>query len=56
MTQDPNARASAALPLCCLVCALWAVHALLLGNLAFTGDEVRYVAYGLGLLSGQGLG
>ncbi|WP_029459424.1 hypothetical protein [Solidesulfovibrio alcoholivorans] len=54
MTKDPNARASAALPLCCLVCALWAVHALLLGNLAFTGDEVRYVAYGLGLFHGQG--
>ncbi len=46
--------ADAALPLCCLLCALWAVHALLVGNLALTGDEVRYVAYGLGIFHGQG--
>ncbi len=59
MEQSPHAaprpgRTDAALPLTCLFLALWAVHALLLGPLRFTGDEVRYVAYGLGLLHGQG--
>ncbi len=59
MEQSPHAaprpgRTAAALPLTCLFLALWAVHALLLGPLRFTGDEVRYVAYGLGLLHGQG--
>ncbi len=52
----PSSRAgvSAGLPLCCLLLALWAVEVLLIGPLTFTGDEVRYAAYGLGLLHGQG--
>jgi hypothetical protein len=49
-----RAAPAAALPLCCLFAALWAVHVLLIGPLALTGDEVRYVAYGLGLFHGQG--
>lgn len=50
----PDAAPSSLLPVACLLLALWAVHVLLLGPLAFTGDEVRYAAYGLGLLHGQG--
>lgn len=43
-----------ALSLAACILALWAVHALLLDKLTFTGDEVRYAAYGLGLFHGQG--
>ncbi len=55
-TTAPAAVSPAApwLPLCCLLLALWAVHAVGIRQLAFTGDEVRYVAYGLGLFHGQG--
>ncbi|WP_156180909.1 hypothetical protein [Desulfovibrio sp. TomC] len=42
------------LPLLVIVSALWAIHVFFLAHLAFTGDEVRYVAYGLGLFYGEG--
>ncbi|EFL51128.1 hypothetical protein DesfrDRAFT_2073 [Solidesulfovibrio fructosivorans JJ]] len=49
-----HAPGNAAVSLAALLLALWAVHALILGKLAFTGDEVRYAAYGLGIFHGQG--
>ena len=49
----PASRNTALSLVACLL-ALWAVHTLLIGELAFTGDEVRYAAYSLGVCHGQG--
>lgn len=53
-TTRVHGKGDAAVSLAALLLALWAVHALILGKLAFTGDEVRYAAYGLGIFHGQG--
>lgn len=37
-----------------LLIALWAVQVFFIGDLVFTGDEPRYVAYGLGIWHGEG--
>ena len=53
-TPPSGPSRSAALPLCAVALALWAVHVFFIGPLVFTGDEVRYVAYGLGVWRGEG--
>ncbi len=45
---------SAALPLFFLALALWCMHVFFIQNLNLTGDEVRYLAYGLGISNGEG--
>jgi hypothetical protein len=42
------------LPLLVILFTLWAIHVFFLPHLTFTGDEVRYVAYGLGIFHGEG--
>lgn len=41
-------------PLACMLLALACLHVFLYRQLTITGDEVRYVAYGLGLFEGEG--
>jgi hypothetical protein len=52
--ENDSVARQAILPLCYTILALWAVHVFFLGHLVFTGDEVRYVAYGLGVFGGEG--
>lgn len=42
------------LPFLYIILALWAIHVFFIERLNFTGDEVRYVAYSLGIFNGQG--
>jgi len=37
-----------------VIIALWSIHFFFVKDLTFTGDEVRYVAYGLGISKGEG--
>ncbi|GAB6037364.1 hypothetical protein JCM15519_19230 [Fundidesulfovibrio butyratiphilus] len=54
ISLSPPGRPYPILALAGLVFALWCAHVFFLGPLTMTGDEVRYVAYGLGVAKGEG--